>query len=95
MNLTDLNKDLAEEFGISQIQAKRMLSFVNKRIRTRLLFGEEISIRKVGTFKLRVRQPRNYMNLQTREITRSEKHYFLDFIPTHSMKEDLKKKTVY
>ncbi len=95
MNLKEFSKDLSEEFGIPEYIAKRMLSFLTKKIRNRLLFGVEITLREMGTFRLKVRKPKKYMNLQTGKWCMSEKHYYLDFVPTQKMKLDLKKKIVH
>jgi len=95
MNLTDLDKSFSDEFGMSKNQARKQLTFLNKEIKKRLLFGEEITLREIGTFKLRIRNPRPYKNFQTGKMDMSTKHYFLDFFVTKKMNGDLRKKTVY
>lgn len=95
MNFTDFTDDLANEFGLTKDLSRKILTYCIKRLRERLLFGEEVSLRLIGTFKLRVRKPKKFLNLQTNKMELSNKSYYLDFKTTELMNNELKKKTVY
>ena len=95
MNFTDFKKDLATEFGFSERQSKKILTFLTKKIRNKLLFGQQISLRNKGTFKLGIRQPRKYLHFKKNIMMMSKKSYYLDFKVTEKMSNELKEKTVY
>jgi nucleoid DNA-binding protein len=95
MNLTDFSQDIAKEFDIPNYKAKKLLSFLTKLIAQKLIFGIEVTFREVGTFRLSVRQPKKYLNLQTNKWCLSKKSYYLNFIATLKMKTKLKNKTVH
>lgn len=95
MNLTDFSKDISEEFGIPEYKAKKLLSFLTKKIRNRLIYGIEVTFREIGTFRLKIRPPKKYLNLQTNTMEVADKAYRLKFEPTKKMRDDLRKKPVY
>lgn len=95
MNLTDFSQDIAKEFDIPNHKAKKLLSYLTKRIARKLIFGVEVTFREIGTFKLCVRQPFKFKNLQTAKWQISKKCYYLNFIATKKMKSILKDKIVH
>lgn len=95
MNFTDFTDDVANEFGLTKDLSRKIITFLIKRLRKKLIFGNEVSFRLIGAFKLRVRKPKPYLNLQTNVMEMSKKSYYLDFIPTVKMKDRLKEKTVH
>jgi len=95
MNFTDFNKELSKEFGFTEKHSRKIITFLIKRLRHKLIFGTEVSFRLIGTFRLKVRQPKKYLNFQTAKMDRSKKSYYLQFIPTLKMKNRLKEKTVH
>lgn len=95
MNFTDFNKDLSEEFDLTQQESKKILSFLQKRIKDRLIFGVDISIREVGTFTRAIRKPKPYLNLQTNKMQVAPRRYFLKFVVKKTMADKLKKKTLF
>lgn len=95
MNFTEFYKDLSEEFGIPHDTSKRMVSFLQKKMRKKLLFGTEVTLRNIGTFVLKVSHPKPFLNLQTAKMQISERCFKLNFRVTRRMDEDLKKKTVF
>lgn len=96
MNFTDFSDDFAKEFGISNKRvAKKMLIWLTKQLKQRLIFGTEVSLREIGCFKLKVRQSRKYLNFQNNQMDVSKKTYYLKFRPTEKMKKRLKQKTIH
>lgn len=95
MNFTDLDKEISQEFGITKTEARKILCFIQNKLREKIVYGLEISFRGLGVFLLRVRQPKKYLNLQTNKMSISNKSYFLDFKVSRKLKERLKKKPVY
>lgn len=95
MNFSNYKDDLAEEFGITKDMARRMISFLLKRMEHDLFFGIEITFRLIGTLKLRKRMPKRYQNLQTGAIEWSKKSYYLSFKATERMANKLKSKTIH
>lgn len=95
MNFSQFYKDLSYEFGLSERQSKKIVAFLIKRLRKKLLFGTEVTLREMGTFKLTVKHPKPFLNLKTNEMDMSERSFQLKFRPSQKMTDDLKKKTVY
>lgn len=95
MHLTDFNKELAKEFNISEREAKKILSYINKAMHQKLLLGTNISLRKIGTLILKIKHPKPYLNLQTGEMQMSKRAFALGLRVTRSMDQALRKKTVY
>ena len=95
MNFNDLKHDVAKEFGLNQRLSRRIVSYLLVRMRERLLFGEEINMHTIGCLKIKVRQPKKYINLQTGLETISKKAYVLKLEPSPKMAQELKNKTVY
>ena len=95
MNFTEFHKDLSKEFGFPSRLSKKIMSFLLKRLKHKLLFGTEVTLWGIGTFVLAVRQPKKFLNLQTGEIQMSRLIFVLKLRVTKSLKEALAKKTVY
>jgi nucleoid DNA-binding protein len=95
MKLSDFDKDVAKEFGLTQKEAKRLLLYIQRKIFKRISFGESFYIHKVGTLFLRARKGYNYHNLQTGKTDYMPKQYVLDIKVSQTFKKLLRKKTVY
>lgn len=95
MNFTNFEDDLSQEFGFTKKTSRKIIMFLLKKIRTSIMFGQELSLRGIGKFVLRVRKPKKFLNLQSGEMQISKKSYYLDFKVYDNLKEYLKKKTVY
>jgi len=95
MNFTDFTKDLSEEFGFSERQSRKIITFLTKRLKNKLVFGCEVSLREIGIFKLRIRKPRPFLHLKTGKTEMSKKSFYLSFRPSKKMADQLKDKTVY
>lgn len=95
MNFTEFHKDLTREFNLPHNTSKKIVAYLMKRMRHNLLFGTEITLRNIGTLVLKVRQPKPFLNLQTKVMQMSVRKYVLDIRVTHGMADALKKKTVY
>jgi len=95
MNFTDFTDDLADEFGLTKRDARKIITFLAKKLKKRLSFGEQVSIRNLGTFILRIRQPKKFLHLKTGKLEMSKKCYYLSFKVTDKMANELKAKTVY
>lgn len=95
MNFTEFHKDLSEEFGFSAQTSKKIVSFLLKQLRHKLLFGTEVTLRNIGTFKLKVSHPKPFLNLKTNKMQMSKRIFVLKLVVTRKMADALKKKTVY
>lgn len=95
MNLTDFTEDIAKEFNLSKKTSKAIITFLNKKMRDKIIFGISITLREIGTFNLRKRLPKPFLNFTTNKMDMSKKSYYLDFQPTDKMKKKLKEKTVH
>ena len=96
MNFTDFYKELAEKHeGIDQKQAKKILYFLQKKMEKKLKFGTEISFRNIGVLILRVREPKKYLDFQTKKMMLSNRKYSLGLRVSRNMTNYLRKKTVY
>jgi nucleoid DNA-binding protein len=95
MNFSEFHKDLSKEFGYSTRESKKIVSFLQKLLRKKLMFGVEVSLREIGTFVRRVRHPKPYLNLKTNKMEMSQRIFVLKLRTTRKMADDLKKKTVY
>ena len=72
MNFTEFHKDLSKEFGYSSRTSKKIVSFLMKRLRHKLMFGTEVTLREIGTFVLKVRHPKPFLNLKTGKMGMSK-----------------------
>ena len=95
MNFTEFHKDLSKEFGFSSATSRKIISFLLQRLRYKLLFGTEVTLWGVGTFILKIRHPKKFLNLQTGKVQTSKRTFALALRVTRRFNEDLKKKTVY
>jgi len=95
MNFYDLKDEVAEEFGITKDLARKIMSFILKRMEHHLFFGTEISLRLIGTFRLVKKDPKPFKNLQTNKMEMTSKSYFLRFRASPRMRDKLKTKTVF
>ena len=95
MNFTDYTVAFSKEFGVSQRTARKMITFLTKKLKHDLIFGVQISFREIGMFRLKKRQPKKYLNLQTGKMGLSKLCYYLDFKATKKMIKRLKDKTVH
>ena len=95
MNFTEFHKDLSKEFNLPADTSKKIVSFLQKRMKHKILFGTEITLREIGTLILLVRQPKLFLNFKTDKMQMSELKYVLGIRVTRGMKKILKNKTVY
>lgn len=95
MNFTDFDRDIAKEFGLTKKESRKILAFVQRKMREKILFGMNINIFKVGTLKIRVRRPRRFLHLKTNKIERTEACLFLDIKVSRRLEQQLKQKPVY
>lgn len=95
MNFTDLTDDLSIEFGLTKQLSRKIITFLIKKLREKIVFGIEVSFRNIGTFRLKIRQPKPFLHLKTGNTEMSKKSFYLNFRPTLLMKEKLKTKTVH
>jgi len=95
MNFTTLSDDLAKEFKMPKRTALKMITFLMKRMREKLIFGQHIKLHQIGTIKLRVRKSKPYPDIAKNKMQISKKKYYLFLEVTQGLKDDLTKKTVY
>lgn len=95
MNFVDLHREIAKEFDLPYGKSKEIMIALQDKMRTKILFGEEITLREIGTLTLRVREPKPFLHLKKNVMEVSKKKYFLSLRVTKKMQDELKKKTVY
>lgn len=95
MNFTDFKSELKDEFDIPEYKAKEILLFLQRRIREKLTRGIEISLHKIGTFRITVRKPKPYMHLKTGKMKMAKAQFYLIFKASQSMKQALRDKPIY
>lgn len=95
MNFVELHKEIAREFKLPLSTTKKIMKSIERNIRDRILFGEEVTLREIGTLTLRVREPKPFLHLKKNKMEMSKKKYFLSLRVTKKMQDELKKKKVY
>lgn len=95
MNFSEFHKDLSQEFGYSTRESKRILSFLQKQLKKKLMFGVEVTIREIGTFVRKVSHPKPFLNLKTGKMEMSNRIFLLRLRVSRKMATELKQKKVY
>lgn len=95
MNFTDLTNEISVEFDIPRYKTRRMLLTILRKMRKRLIFGDDIKLKNIGTLKSRVRKPKKYLHLKTGNMEMSKRCLYLDFKATPSIEKAFKEKPVY
>jgi len=95
MNFTTLSDDLAKEFKMPKKQALKMTTFLMNRMRAKLIFGQHISLYKIGTLVLKIRKSKPFPSVKTGKMEISKKKYYLALNVSKGLTTELRKKTVY
>lgn len=88
--LTDVMRDTAKRFNITQAEARKLIEFVCTNIGDRLANGETVSIRNFGVFKVKDIGARTIKNPQTKEQTELPPSIRLCFSATKHLKDRIK-----
>lgn len=89
--LTDLTRDFAKKFGVTQANARQCIEFLCDDIIDRASKGEVVSVRNFGVFKVKDIGPRTIKNPQTHEPTNLPASIRVCFTATEHMKNEIKK----
>lgn len=88
--LTDLVRDFANRFDVTQAEARKCIEFVCDNIVSRLAAGENVSIRNFGVFKVKDIGERTIKNPQTGEPAHLPPSIRCCFTATKHMKNSIK-----
>jgi len=88
--LTDVTKDFAKRFDVTQAEARKCIEFVCDNIVDRLSNGETVSIRGFGVFKVKDIGERTIKNPQTGEPAHLDASIRCCFTATEAMKNKIK-----
>lgn len=95
MNFKDFDRDVAKEFGMSIKQARKILTYINRDMTHKIVFGHPVTFRDIGTLHTRVRESTKFFNLQEGKNQMTKKSYYLDIRVPDKMKLRLKHKIIY
>lgn len=82
----ELGRALAEQTGLTQKAAARVLDTVIDGIQARLVAGERVMLRGFGTFVATERGERRYFDMRAREWRMSPAQRVVRFIPSAALK---------
>ena len=88
--LTDVVRDFAKRFGVTQSEARKCIEFFTDDIIERCGKGETVSIRGFGVFKVKDIGERTIKNPQTGEPTHLDPSIRVCFTATDRMKKMIK-----
>jgi integration host factor subunit beta len=80
-------KAIAEEMGLTQIQARQIVQKVFEGITDTLLHEGRIELRNFGVFEVKQRQPRKARNPRTGEMILVSARMVVTFKPGREMEE--------
>src|SRR5271155_646374 len=89
MTKKDMAKAIAEEMGLTQIQAKEIVQKVFDEITETLLNEGRIELRNFGVFEVKRRKPRKARNPRTGARVDVEAKNVVTFKPGKKMEEDV------
>ena len=87
MTKKDMAKAIAEEMGLTQIQAREIIQRVFDGITQTLLNEGRIELRNFGVFEVKKRQPRKARNPRTGEKVKVPARLVVTFKPGREMEE--------
>ena len=87
MTKKDMAKAIAEEMGLTQIQAKEIVQKVFDGITETLVEEGRIELRNFGVFEVRKRKPRKARNPRTGEKVKVPAKLVVTFRPGREMEE--------
>ena len=87
MTKRDMAKSIAEEMGITQIQAQEIIRRVLDGIRETLVEEGRIELRNFGVFTVKKRKPRKARNPRTGEKVKVPAKLVVTFKPGREMEE--------
>lgn len=89
--LTDLTRDFAKQFNVTQANARQCIEFLCGNIVDRVAAGETVNIRNFGVFKSKRIGARTIKNPQTHEPTDLPPSVRVCFTATEAMKNTIKR----
>jgi integration host factor subunit beta len=91
MTKKDMAKAIAEEMGLTQIQAKEIVQRVFDGITETLVQEGRIELRNFGVFEVKKRKPRKARNPRTGEKVKVPARLVVTFKPGLKMEEQISK----
>lgn len=95
MWISEMSKEIAKEMKLDPKMVTSILSLLQKKIRSKLILGEDVYIYRVGKLLNRVRKPRTFRNLQTGKNEKSSLRFIIRFEPSIGFDKKIKARTVY
>ena len=90
MNTSELVKTLAENWDISQAEARRLLDTVVDTLKNQIAKGNSFTISELGTFSTHTRSERKSYNPYYEQYMMLPPKRVVDFSPSKGLKDDLK-----
>lgn len=90
MTKKDIVKTLADKFGLSQVDAKKVVQGTFDAIIDTLVTNSRIELRNFGVFEVKVRKPRKARNPRTGAEVRVPEKRVVTFKPGRIMEERIK-----
>lgn len=90
MTKKDIVKTLAERFGLSQVDAKKVVQGTFDAIVETLVANNRIELRNFGVFEVKVRKPRKARNPRTGEEVFVAEKRVVTFKPGRTMEDKIK-----
>jgi len=86
----DIVKTLAERFGLSQVDAKKVVQGTFDAIVETLVANQRIELRNFGVFEVKIRKPRKARNPRTGEEVFVGEKRVVTFKPGRTMEDKIK-----
>ncbi len=90
MNTSDVVAALADNWGMTQAETRRLLDIVVQTFNDNLAGGNAFSIPELGTFSITTRGERRSYNPHYEQYMKLPPKRVVDFSPSKGLKEDLK-----
>ncbi len=90
MNTSDVVQVLAENWGMSQAETRRLLDTIVHTFNDNIAGGNTFTISELGTFGTRTREERKSYNPHYQQYMNLPPKRVVSFRPSKGLKEDLK-----
>ncbi len=90
MNTSDVVQVLAENWGMSQAETRRLLDTIVQTFNDNIAGGNTFTISQLGTFGTRTREERKSYNPHYQQYMNLPPKRVVSFSPSKGLKEDLK-----
>lgn len=95
MYLKDFDKQISQRTNIKKSDARKVIAELEKLIKERLAFGEDININGVVKMSTKVAKATTKFNVSTREYVDMPARMVMQYKTMKGLKDKLSKKTVY